>query len=136
MTLVSGVDDMIELPEEGGRVISWLPAAHIAERGANYYLPVCKGLETTGSPVEVIEGALRIALGRDVSPVIVPGGALVVGDVPGSGARWEFNNAARAAMIRQQAAALNSSPPRTVGIPQAGVPQARPLWPLRAVRGR
>ncbi len=26
-------------------MISWLPAAHIAERGANYYLPVVKGLE-------------------------------------------------------------------------------------------
>ena len=35
---------MIDLPERGGRVISWLPAAHIAERGANYYLPVVNGL--------------------------------------------------------------------------------------------
>jgi long-subunit acyl-CoA synthetase (AMP-forming) len=45
LTLVASVDDMIPLPERGGRVISWLPAAHIAERGANYYLPVVKGLE-------------------------------------------------------------------------------------------
>jgi long-subunit acyl-CoA synthetase (AMP-forming) len=35
----------VPFPEEGGCVISWLPAAHIAERGANYYLPVVKGLE-------------------------------------------------------------------------------------------
>ena len=45
LTLVASVDDLVPLPEEGGRVISWLPAAHIAERGANYYLPVVKGLE-------------------------------------------------------------------------------------------
>ena len=31
---------MIEFPDRGGKVISWLPAAHIAERGANYYLPM------------------------------------------------------------------------------------------------
>jgi len=45
LTLVSSVDEMIPFPERGGRVVSWLPAAHIAERGANYYLPVAKGLE-------------------------------------------------------------------------------------------
>ncbi|HET7053275.1 MAG TPA: AMP-dependent synthetase/ligase [Solirubrobacterales bacterium] len=45
LTLVASVDDLIPFPEHGGRVISWLPAAHIAERGANYYLPVVKGLE-------------------------------------------------------------------------------------------
>ncbi len=45
LTLVASVDDLVPLPEEGGRVISWLPVAHIAERGANYYLPVIKGLE-------------------------------------------------------------------------------------------
>ena len=30
-------------PERGGKVISWLPAAHIAERGAHYYLPINRG---------------------------------------------------------------------------------------------
>jgi long-chain acyl-CoA synthetase len=44
-TLVSSVEGMIPFPERGGRVISWLPAAHIAERGANYYTPVVKGME-------------------------------------------------------------------------------------------
>jgi len=43
MSLVGGVEDLIEFPERGAKVISWLPAAHIAERGANYYLPVIKG---------------------------------------------------------------------------------------------
>ncbi len=50
MSLVGGVDGMIELPERGGKVISWLPAAHIAERGANYYLPVVRGLSVTVCP--------------------------------------------------------------------------------------
>ena len=50
LTLVSSVDGMIPFPERGGRVISWLPAAHIAERGANYYLPVVKGLEIAICP--------------------------------------------------------------------------------------
>ena len=51
MSLVSSVDDMIPFPEgEQNRVISWLPAAHIAERGAHYYLPVIKGLAVTICP--------------------------------------------------------------------------------------
>ena len=33
--------------EAGGRVISWLPAAHIAERGAHLYAPLMFGLEIT-----------------------------------------------------------------------------------------
>jgi long-subunit acyl-CoA synthetase (AMP-forming) len=41
---VATADEMIELPERGGKVISWLPAAHVAERNAHYYLPVTKGL--------------------------------------------------------------------------------------------
>ena len=43
MTLVAGVEGIVPFPETGGKVISWLPAAHIAERGAHYYLPVIKG---------------------------------------------------------------------------------------------
>jgi long-chain acyl-CoA synthetase len=50
MGLITGVEDLIELPERGGKVISWLPAAHIAERGANYYLPVCYGLSVSVCP--------------------------------------------------------------------------------------
>jgi long-subunit acyl-CoA synthetase (AMP-forming) len=51
MSLVSSVDDMIPFPEgQENRVISWLPAAHIAERGAHYYLPVVKGLSVTICP--------------------------------------------------------------------------------------
>jgi long-chain acyl-CoA synthetase len=43
---VATADEIIEFPE-GGRVISWLPAAHVAERNAHYYLPVTKGLSVT-----------------------------------------------------------------------------------------
>jgi long-chain acyl-CoA synthetase len=57
MSLVGGVEGMIEFPERGARVISWLPAAHIAERGANYYLPVIKGpaIHICPDPRKVIE---------------------------------------------------------------------------------
>jgi long-chain acyl-CoA synthetase len=43
MSLTTSVQDIVEMPDRGGRVISWLPAAHIAERGAHYYLPVIRG---------------------------------------------------------------------------------------------
>src|SRR5919106_4420079 len=57
MGLIGGVEEIIEIPERGGKVISWLPAAHIAERGANYYLPVIRGLSVTicPDPRKVIE---------------------------------------------------------------------------------
>jgi long-chain acyl-CoA synthetase len=50
LALVSSVEDMVAFPERGGRAVSWLPAAHIAERGANYYLPIVHGLEITICP--------------------------------------------------------------------------------------
>jgi long-chain acyl-CoA synthetase len=51
MSLVSSVQDMIPFPEDQeNRVISWLPAAHIAERGAHYYLPVIMGVSVTVCP--------------------------------------------------------------------------------------
>jgi long-chain acyl-CoA synthetase len=53
---VATADELIQLPERGGKVISWLPAAHVAERNAHYYLPVTKGLA-----VHVCEDPRRIA---------------------------------------------------------------------------
>ena len=50
MALTAGVEGMVDLPKRGGRLISWLPAAHIAERGAHYYLPVVNGLTVTICP--------------------------------------------------------------------------------------
>ncbi len=50
MALTTSVEGMVPLPERGGRLISWLPTAHIAERGAHYYLPVVHGLTVTICP--------------------------------------------------------------------------------------
>jgi long-subunit acyl-CoA synthetase (AMP-forming) len=44
-----GYDELIELPADG-RVISWLPMAHIAERNASHYLPMVVGLTATCCP--------------------------------------------------------------------------------------
>ncbi len=50
LALVGSVDDLLTLPEKGAKVISWLPAAHIAERGAHYYMPMTKGVEVAICP--------------------------------------------------------------------------------------
>ena len=47
--LTTVMHSVLEIPDSG-RVISWLPAAHIAERGANYYTPVMHGLEVHVCP--------------------------------------------------------------------------------------
>jgi long-chain acyl-CoA synthetase len=49
LSAVSGIEELVELPRES-RVISWLPAAHIAERAAHHYLPVVYGLQITTCP--------------------------------------------------------------------------------------
>jgi long-subunit acyl-CoA synthetase (AMP-forming) len=41
--------ELIPLPP-AGRVISWLPMAHIAERNVSHYLPMVTGLQTTCCP--------------------------------------------------------------------------------------
>ena len=58
MTMLTTVmHSVLEIPPDGGKVISWLPAAHIAERGANYYTPVLHGLEVhiCPDPKRIIE---------------------------------------------------------------------------------
>ena len=50
MTLTAAVEDIVDFPDRGAKVISWLPAAHIAERGAHYYLPVIRGCTVTICP--------------------------------------------------------------------------------------
>ena len=56
-SLTTSVDTIVPFPETGGKIISWLPAAHIAERGAHYYLPVIRGLtvEICPDPRKIIE---------------------------------------------------------------------------------
>jgi long-chain acyl-CoA synthetase len=46
---INGFDRIIEFPDEG-RVISWLPMAHIAERASSHYLPMFVGFSTTCCP--------------------------------------------------------------------------------------
>ncbi len=43
------LEEIIRTPDEG-RVISWLPAAHIAERAAHHYLPIVFGFTVTCCP--------------------------------------------------------------------------------------
>ena len=49
ITAVQGFDDVIAFPDDG-RVISWLPMAHIAERACSHYLPMMLGFTTTCCP--------------------------------------------------------------------------------------
>ncbi|HSZ14573.1 MAG TPA: long-chain fatty acid--CoA ligase [Solirubrobacteraceae bacterium] len=55
LATVKGIEDLIDFPRDG-RVVSWLPAAHIAERNAHHYLPIVFGLEITccDDPREVL----------------------------------------------------------------------------------
>jgi long-chain acyl-CoA synthetase len=46
LAAIDGLEQLIDLPTDG-RVISWLPAAHIAERNAHHYLPIVFGLQIT-----------------------------------------------------------------------------------------
>ena len=48
MAAVAGIEELVQFPE-GARVISWLPAAHIAERAAHHYLPIVFGFTITAA---------------------------------------------------------------------------------------
>ena len=63
LRMLTGVtENIIRMPDRGARVISWLPAAHIAERGANYYTPVMNGLEVhiCPDPKRVVEYLAKV----------------------------------------------------------------------------
>jgi long-subunit acyl-CoA synthetase (AMP-forming) len=49
MAAVRVADDVIKFPD-GAKVISWLPAAHIAERNAHHYLPIVFAMTITCCP--------------------------------------------------------------------------------------
>ena len=55
LATVQGIEHLIDFPRDG-RVISWLPAAHVAERNAHHYLPIVFGLQITccADPREVL----------------------------------------------------------------------------------
>ena len=46
---INGFDQVIAFPDNG-RVVSWLPMAHIAERACSHYLPMFVGFATTCCP--------------------------------------------------------------------------------------
>jgi long-subunit acyl-CoA synthetase (AMP-forming) len=46
---ITGFDQVINFPDDG-RVVSWLPMAHIAERACSHYLPMFVGFSTTCCP--------------------------------------------------------------------------------------
>jgi long-subunit acyl-CoA synthetase (AMP-forming) len=46
---INGFDQVISFPDDG-RVVSWLPMAHIAERACSHYLPMFVGFTTTCCP--------------------------------------------------------------------------------------
>ena len=46
---IEGIHGIIEFPDDG-RLVSWLPMAHIAERNCTQYLPMFVGLPTTCCP--------------------------------------------------------------------------------------
>jgi long-chain acyl-CoA synthetase len=46
---IEAIERLIDFPR-GGRVISWLPHAHIAERNAHHYIPIVYGLQVTCCP--------------------------------------------------------------------------------------
>ncbi|MEI7560795.1 MAG: AMP-binding protein, partial [Actinomycetes bacterium] len=49
LPVTRGVAELVHL-EPGDRLISWLPAAHIAERDANHYIPIVYGASITCCP--------------------------------------------------------------------------------------
>ena len=55
LATVEGIEELIRFPRDG-RVVSWLPAAHVAERNAHHYLPIVFGLQITccDDPREVL----------------------------------------------------------------------------------
>jgi long-subunit acyl-CoA synthetase (AMP-forming) len=46
LAALEGLDELIRFPRDG-RVVSWLPNAHIAERAAHHYIPIVYGLQIT-----------------------------------------------------------------------------------------
>jgi long-chain acyl-CoA synthetase len=49
MAAVKSADAIIQFPD-GSKVISWLPAAHVAERNAHHYLPIVFAMTVTTCP--------------------------------------------------------------------------------------
>ncbi len=46
LVAMRGFEELIDFPRDG-RVVSWLPAAHVAERNAHHYFPILYGMQIT-----------------------------------------------------------------------------------------
>ena len=75
---IGGIEDIIQFPD-GGRVISWLPYAHIAERQCSQYLPMVLGFTTTDCP----DPRQVMAYMPEVRPDVVLRGAADLGEAQG-----------------------------------------------------
>jgi long-subunit acyl-CoA synthetase (AMP-forming) len=49
LAAVRSIEDIVQFPD-AARVISWLPAAHIAERAAHHYIPIVYAMTVTTCP--------------------------------------------------------------------------------------
>ena len=67
MAAVRVADDVIQFPD-GAKVISWLPAAHIAERNAHHYLPIVFAMTITTLPEPARDR--RLPAGRQADLVL------------------------------------------------------------------
>jgi long-subunit acyl-CoA synthetase (AMP-forming) len=56
MAAVAAVERVVSFPEDS-KVISWLPAAHVAERTAHHYIPIVYGMQVTtcDDPQQVLQ---------------------------------------------------------------------------------
>src|SRR3954447_12877183 len=61
LTATKQVDELIELPRDG-KVISWLPNAHVAERNAHHYIPIVFGIQinTLANAREVLQALPQV----------------------------------------------------------------------------
>jgi long-subunit acyl-CoA synthetase (AMP-forming) len=61
MSVMEAFNEIVDFPP-GARVISWLPAAHIAERNAHHYAPVVLGFQVTtlANPREIVAALTQV----------------------------------------------------------------------------
>src|SRR5262249_30084361 len=129
---VAAVDGRVRFPD-GSRVISWLPAPHVAERTAHHYLPIAFGMTVTTRPDP---RQIRTHL-----PAVRPTWFFAVPRV------WEKLKAGVEVKLDEQALALVAAGARRVELEQAGEPvpeelaqtlevaEAKLFAPLRAAIG-
>ena len=127
LAAVEQAEQLIDFPRDG-RVISWLPAAHVAERNAHHYLPIVYGLQITccDNPREIL-GYLP-----EVRPVVVLRRPAHLGEAQGRASR-RWSPASPTSSARRPQAAVRDA------LEKVRLEQARrggPRRPRRARRAR